>query len=59
MKIFNKVVWSSKEPLNKNDIWFDGSHFRIYSEGDWIVVTSSKGDIYTNYDMNSDFNNDF
>lgn len=59
MKVFNKIVWSKKEPTNKSDIWFDGSSFRIYSEEDWIAVTSSKSDSYATSDMNSDFNNDF
>ena len=34
MKIFNKFIWSKTEPHNKNDIWFDGAVFRLYSHGD-------------------------
>lgn len=34
MKIFNKIVRSKTEPQNKNDIWFDGSVFRLYSPGE-------------------------
>lgn len=42
MKIFNKVIWSNKEPENKNDIWFDGSTWKIYTGETWksnIFVT--------------------
>lgn len=42
MKIFNKFIWSKKEPLNKNDVWFDGSVIRLYKEGEWYTVTLSK-----------------
>lgn len=35
MKIFNKFIWSKREPSNKNDVWFDGSSFKIYNGGDW------------------------
>lgn len=42
MKIFNKFIWSKKEPSNKNDIWFDGSTVRLYKEGEWYTVTLSK-----------------
>lgn len=49
MRIFNKFVESKKEPLNKNDIWFDGSVFRIYKEGSWIPIpfeVKQNGDVY-------------
>lgn len=39
MKIFNKIVWSSKEPNNHSDIWFDGSTFQIYNNGTWESIT--------------------
>ena len=39
MKIFNKIVWSSKEPNNHNDIWFDGTTFQIYNNGTWESIT--------------------
>lgn len=42
MRIFNKFVESKKEPSNKNDIWFDGSVFRIYKEEEWCILTLSK-----------------
>lgn len=34
MKIFNKIVMSSIQTCNTNDIWFDGKAFRIYMEGE-------------------------
>ena len=40
MKIFNKIIWSKKEPTNKNDIWFDGKVSRIYKEGNWIPMNA-------------------
>ncbi len=39
MKIFNKIIWSKKPPENKNDIWFDGSVFKINSADDWKAAT--------------------
>lgn len=39
MKIFNKFIWSKKEPSNKKDIWFDGSTWRIYTEEAWQSFT--------------------
>lgn len=42
MKVYNKLVESKKEPQNKNDIWFDGSVFKIYKEGNWIPITLTK-----------------
>ena len=39
MKIFNKFVWSKKEPSNTNDIWFDGSVFSLYKEDKWKAFT--------------------
>ena len=39
MKIFNKFIWSKKEPSNKNDIWFDGSTWRMYTEEAWQSFT--------------------
>lgn len=39
MRIFNKFVQSVKEPSNKNDIWFDGSVFRLYKQGSWTPIT--------------------
>lgn len=47
MKIYNKFVESKTEPTNKNDIWFDGSVFKIYKEGEWQAVTVDK-DIIAN-----------
>lgn len=40
MIIFNKFVWSKKEPENKRDIWFDGSNLRIYTKGSWEILTN-------------------
>lgn len=61
MKIFNKTIWSKEEPINKNDIWFDGTSFRIYKDGEWQAITSYNGEggFTAPPDMNSDFNNDF
>ena len=61
MRIFNKTIWSKEEPINKNDIWFDGTAFRIYKEGEWQAITSYNGEggFTAPPDMNSDFNNDF
>lgn len=42
MRIFNKFVWSSKEPNNKNDIWFDGSVWKMFSQGEWEAFTVEK-----------------
>ena len=39
MKILNKFIWSKTEPKNKNDIWFDGSVFKRYSQGEWKAFT--------------------
>lgn len=39
MKIFNKFLWSKKEPSNKNDIWFDGSTWKMYTEEAWQSFT--------------------
>jgi hypothetical protein len=42
MKIYNKFVESKKEPLNKNDIWFDGSVWKMFSQGEWEAFTVEK-----------------
>ena len=42
MRIFNKFVWSNKEPNNKNDIWFDGSVWKMFSQGEWEAFTVDK-----------------
>ena len=42
MRLFNKFVESKKEPLNKNDIWFDGYVFKIYKEEGWRTITLTK-----------------
>lgn len=34
MKIFNKIVMSSVQTCNTNDIWFDSKDFRMYMEGE-------------------------
>lgn len=39
MKILNKFIWSKKEPSNKNDIWFDGSTWKMYTEEAWQSFT--------------------
>lgn len=44
MKIFNKFIWSKKEPSNKNDIWFDGSTWKVYTEEAWQSFTLSVDD---------------
>lgn len=59
MKIFNKIVWSKKEPINKNDIWFDGFTLRVYTEGSWEIPESFEGSMLLSKDFSSDFNNDF
>lgn len=71
MKVFNKIVWSKKEPINKNDIWFDGSNFKIYTEGSWEIIMQNNGGggsvdpellegfIPLSRDFSDDFNNDF
>lgn len=70
MKTFNKIVWSKKEPVNKNDIWFDGSTFRVYTEGSWEIILQGNGGepidpetiegfIPLMREFSDDFNNDF
>jgi hypothetical protein len=75
MKTFNEIVWSKKEPINKNDIWFDGTVFKIYKDGEWQAITSSnsegggeggsidpellEGFIPLSREFSDDFNNDF
>lgn len=70
MKIFNKIIWSKKEPVNKNDIWFDGSTFRAYIEGSWEIIIQNNGGepidsetiegfIPLMREFSDDFNNDF
>lgn len=70
MKTFNKIVWSKKEPINKNDLWFDGSAFRVYTEGSWEIILYGNGgepidpEILEGYmpmmrEFSDDFNNDF
>ena len=44
MKILNKFIWSKKEPSNKNDIWFDGSTWKVYTEEAWQSFTLSVDD---------------
>lgn len=39
MRLFNKIIESTKEPLNQNDIWFDGETFNIYKYGKWRPIT--------------------
>jgi hypothetical protein len=39
MKILNKFIWSKTEPKNKNDVWFDGSVFRLFKEEEWQAFT--------------------
>lgn len=41
MKVYNKFVYSIKEPSNKSDIWFDGSYWRMYTGGQWTPFTIS------------------
>lgn len=43
MRIFNKLVFSKKEPSNKNDVWFDGSNLKIYTEGSWKTIIQNNG----------------
>lgn len=38
MKIFNKIIYSKKEPLNQNDIWFDGSSLKVFKDGNWETI---------------------
>lgn len=70
MKIFNKIIWSKKEPVNKNDIWFDGYTFRAYIEGSWEIIIQNNGGepidpetiegfIPLMREFSNDFNNDF
>lgn len=70
MKIFNKFIWSKKEPSNKNDVWFDGSNLRIYTEESWEIILRGSGGgnidpellegfIPLSRDFSDDFNNDF
>ena len=42
MRIFNKFVWSKKAPKNENDIWFDGSVWKMFSQGEWEAFTVEK-----------------
>lgn len=72
MRSFNKIIDSNKEPINHNDIWFDGTSFRVYQNGEWKAVITSKGGgggsidpellegfIPLSRDFSDDFNNDF
>jgi hypothetical protein len=43
MRFFNKIVFSKKEPTNKNDIWFDGSNFKVYTESSWEAIIQNNG----------------
>lgn len=45
MKIFNKTIWSKKEPKNKRDIWFDGSNLRIYTGESWEIILRGSGGV--------------
>lgn len=44
MKIFNKIVWDTNEPINKNDIWYDGTCFQLYKNGNWELATIGGGE---------------
>lgn len=71
MRIFNKLVFSKKEPSNKNDVWFDGSNLKIYTEGSWESIMQNNGGggsidpkllegfIPLQRQFSDDFNNDF
>lgn len=47
MRIFNKLVFSKKEPSNKNDIWFDGKDWKVFIEGEWKDTSKFKEDATT------------
>lgn len=47
MRIFNKLVFSKKEPYNKNDIWFDGKEWKVFIEGEWKDTSKFKEDATT------------
>lgn len=57
MIIFNKFVWSKKEPENKRDIWFDGSNLRIYTEGSWEIIL--QGFMPLSREFSNEFSDDF
>ena len=72
LKRFNQIVYSNKEPVNKNDIWIDDNNVtRIYKNGNWEVINESgggggsidpellEGFIPLSRDFSDDFNNDF
>ena len=72
LKRFNQIVYSNKEPVNKNDIWIDDNNvIRIYKNGNWEVINESgggggsidpellEGFIPLSRDFSDDFNNDF
>lgn len=71
MRFFNKIVFSKKEPTNKNDIWFDGSNFKVYTESSWEAIIQNNGGggsidpelledfIPLQRQFSDDFNNDF
>ena len=46
LKRFNQVIYSNKEPVNKNDIWIDDNNvIRIYKNGDWEAISGGEGGI--------------
>lgn len=45
MRIFNKFIWSKKEPKNKSDIWFDGKRFNMFSQEEWKPFTATVEDV--------------
>ena len=47
MRIFNKLVFSKKEPSNKNDIWFDGKDWKVFIDGEWKDTSKFKEDATT------------
>lgn len=47
MRIFNKLVFSKKEPSNKNDIWFDGKDWKVFIDGEWKDTNKFKEDATT------------
>ena len=72
LKRFNQIVYSNKEPVNKNDIWIDDNNvIRIYKNGNWEVINESgggegsidpellEGFIPLSRDFSDDFNNEF
>lgn len=51
MRIFNKLVFSKKEPSNENDIWFDGKQLKWFNNGSWEVMAVKEASSTVDWDL--------